>query len=155
VLTATTRERIEALKRRYPQPRSALIPALALAQDEVGYLAPEAVRDVAELFEMHPNEVFDVASFYTMLFKKPVGRHVLQVCTNISCLLSSSDAILAHLCNRLGIRPGETTSDGRFTLMEVECLASCDTAPVIQVSNRYYHENLTIEKLDRLIDDLP
>ena len=90
----------------------------------------------------------------SMLFKRPVGRHVLQVCTNISCLLMNSDEIVEHLEQRLGIRPGETTGDGKFTLMEVECLASCGTAPVLQRSNQEYHENLTVEKLDRLLDGL-
>jgi NADH-quinone oxidoreductase E subunit len=154
VLSDTTRQRIEELIGRYPERRSALIPALMTAQDQIGYLPPEAVAEVGRMFGMHPNEVLQVATFYSMLFKRPVGRHVLQVCTNISCLLRDSDTIVSHIGKRLGIRPGETTSDGRFTLMEVECLASCGTAPVLQLTNREYHENLTVEKLDSLIDGL-
>jgi len=153
VLSDTTRQRIEGLMRRYPQARSALIPSLRLAQEEAGYLSPEAIADVAGLFRMHPNEVYDVASFYTMLYKKPVGRYVVAVCTNISCLLCDSDSIMARIEARLGIRPGETTSDRRFTLMEVECLASCDTAPVVQINDEY-HERLTPERLDGILDNL-
>ena len=138
---------------RYPQPRSALIPSLLLAQDEIGYLSQDAVREVAVIFRVAPNEVYEVASFYTMLFKKPVGKYVIQVCTNISCLLCNCEEIMAHLQRRLQIRPGETTQDGRFTLLEVECLASCGTAPVVQI-NEDYHENLTVEKLDRILDSL-
>ena len=138
---------------RYPQARSALIPSLHLAQAEAGYLSPEIIREVAKIFRLSPNEVYEVASFYTMLFKKPVGRYVVQVCTNISCLLCNCEEIMAHLQKRLGIKPGETTPDRKFTLMEVECLASCGTAPVVQI-NEDYHENLTVEKLDRILDSL-
>jgi NADH-quinone oxidoreductase E subunit len=134
-------------------PRSALIPALQLAQGEAGYLSPEVVREIAQIFRLSPNEVFEVASFYTMLFKKPVGKYVVQVCTNISCLLCDSDSIMAHLQKRLGIKPGETTPDRKFTLLEVECLASCGTAPVVQI-NENYHESLTPGKLDEILDGL-
>ncbi len=153
MLSEVTRNRIEALMRRYPRARSALIPSLQLAQDEAGYLSPGAVVDVAEIFRLSPNEVYEVASFYTMLYKKPVGKYVIQVCTNISCLLCNCEALMAHLQERLGIKPGETTPDGKFTLVEVECLASCGTAPVVQI-NEEYHENLTIEKLDRILESL-
>ncbi len=105
------------------------------------------------MFGMAPNEVYEVASFYTMLYKRPVGKYVIQVCTNISCLLCNSEEIMAHLQQRLGIKPGETTADRKFTLLEVECLASCGTAPVVQI-NEDYHENLTVEKLDRILDAL-
>ncbi len=138
---------------RYPQPRSALIPALRIAQEEAGYLSQEAVREVAGMFKLSPNEVYEVASFYTMLFKKPVGKYVIQVCTNISCLLCNCEGLMAHLQKRLGIKAGETTPDRRFTLLEVECLASCGTAPVVQI-NETYHEDLTVEKLDRILDSL-
>ena len=138
---------------RYPQPRSALIPALRIAQEQAGYLSQDAVREVAGMFKLSPNEVYEVASFYTMLFKKPVGKYVIQVCTNISCLLCNCESLMAHLQKRLGIKAGETTPDRRFTLLEVECLASCGTAPVVQI-NENYHEDLTVEKLDRILDSL-
>ena len=153
MLKDTTRLKIDALIARYPQRRSALIPALQLAQEQHGYLSSDVVREIAQIFGLSPNEVYEVASFYTMLYKKPVGKYVLQVCTNISCLLCDSEEIMAHLQKRLGIKPGQTTSDGRFTLMEVECLASCGTAPVVQI-NDDYHENLTPGKLDEILDQL-
>jgi NADH-quinone oxidoreductase subunit E len=153
MLSDATRKRIADLTAKYPQPRSALIPALQLAQVEAGYLSEDLVSEIAGMFKLTPGEVFEVASFYSMLFKKPVGKYVIQVCTNISCLLRKSDQIMEHLQKRLGIRPGETTPDRRFTLLEVECLASCGTAPAAQI-NDGYHENLTIEKLDQILDDL-
>ncbi len=153
MLSETSRQKIQALIARYPQARSALIPSLRVAQEEIGYLPPVAMQEIAGIFGLSPNEVSEVASFYTMLFKKPVGKYVIQVCTNISCLLRDSEEIMAHLQKKLGIKPGETTSDGKFTLIEVECLASCGTAPVVQI-NEDYHENLTPEKLDRILDSL-
>jgi NADH-quinone oxidoreductase E subunit len=153
MLSENTRQKIKALIARYPHVRSALVPSLQLAQEEAGYLSPNLIRAVATIFGLTPNEVYEVASFYTMLHKKPVGRYVVQVCTNISCLLCRSEDIMSHLERRLGIKPGETTSDNRFTLMEVECLASCGTAPVVQI-NDDYHEDLTPEKLDKILDSL-
>jgi len=130
-----------------------LIPSLQITQEENGYVTPEAVQEIARIFGLSPNEVYEVASFYTMLYKKPVGKYVIQICTNISCLLCDCEKLLAHLQVRLGIKPGETTPDGKFTLVEVECLASCGTAPVVQI-NEDYHEDLTIEKLDLILDSL-
>jgi NADH-quinone oxidoreductase subunit E len=153
MLSEATRKKIEALMQRYPQRRSALIPSLHLAQEETGHISPEIIQQIAAMFGLAANEVYEVASFYTMFFKKPVGKYVIQVCTNISCLLCSCEEIVAHLRHRLGIKLGETTSDLRFTLLEVECLASCGTAPVVQI-NETYHENLTVEKLDRILDAL-
>ena len=153
MLSAETRGRIDQLIRKYPRPRSALIPALKLAQAETGHLSDAVVEELSGIFDLPPNEILAVASFYTMLFKKPVGKHVIWVCTNISCLLCNSDAIMKHLEEKLGIRPGETTSDRRFTLFEAECLASCGTAPAAQIDDDYY-EDLTPEKLDRILDSL-
>jgi NADH-quinone oxidoreductase E subunit len=153
MLSQATLQKIDALIRKYPYRRSALIPSLQLAQEEVGYLSVDAVREVARIFELSPNEVYEVASFYTMLFKTPVGKYVVQVCTNISCLLCGCEEIMSHLVERLGIQPGETTGDKKFTLMEVECLASCGTAPVAQI-NEDYHESLTPKRLDEVLDGL-
>ncbi len=153
MLSKATLQKIDELIAKYPVRRSALIPALHIAQEEAGYISPDVVREIAGIFELAPNEVYEVVSFYTMLFKAPVGKYVLQVCTNISCLLCDSEGIMAHLQKRLGIKPGETTPDNRFTLLEVECLASCGTAPVVQI-NDDYHECLTPEKLDRILDSL-
>lgn len=153
MLSEATRDRIQALITKYPQPRSALIPTLHMAQDEVGYLSPDVIQEIAEIFGLSPNEVYEVVSFYTMFHRKPVGKYVVQVCTNISCLLCKSEEIMAHLQKRLGIKPGETTADKKFTLIEVECLASCGTAPVVQINDKY-HENLTLERLDQILDGL-
>ena len=153
MLSEQTRLRIEALIRKYPVPRSALIPSLMVVQREAGFVSNEAMADLAQIFHLTPNEVLEVAGFYTMIFRKPVGKYVIWVCTNISCLLCDSDSIMAHLQKRLGAKPGETTADGRYTLLEAECLASCGTAPVVQINADYY-ENLTVEKLDRILDSL-
>ena len=137
----------------YPVKRAAIMPVLWLAQREFGYLSPEVQQYVADLMGFPLAWVSGLASFYTMYYKKPVGRHHLQVCTNVSCMLRGSDEIVRTIENRLGITLGQTTSDGKFTLDEVECLASCGTAPMMQV-NEDYLENLspesTLEILERL-----
>lgn len=153
MLSESACRQIQALIGKYPQKRSALIPSLQLAQKEAGYISADIVGEVADLFNLSPNEVYEVVSFYTMFYRKPVGKHVVQVCTNISCMLCNAEGILAHLTERLGIGPGETTPDKKFTLLEVECLGSCGTGPVVQI-NEDYHEDLTPEKLDRILDSL-
>jgi NADH-quinone oxidoreductase subunit E len=153
MLSENTRKQVVDLMQKYPRPRSALIPALRLAQTQAGYLSESVLADIAQIFELTPSEVNEVATFYSMLFTKPVGKYVIWVCTNISCMLHKSDEIIKHLENRLGIQPGETTPDKRFTLMEAECLASCGTAPMAQINDDYY-ENLTPEKLDWILDGL-
>ena len=153
MLSGAACEKIQTLMRKYPRKRSALIPSLQLAQKEAGYLSSETITEVARLFELTPNEVNEVVSFYTMFYKKPMGKYVIQVCTNISCLLCNAEDIVAHLTQRLGIRVGETSPDKKFTLLEVECLGSCGTSPVVQINEDYY-EDLTTEKLDRILDSL-
>jgi NADH-quinone oxidoreductase E subunit len=138
---------------RYPRKRSALLPALQLAQKESGHISPETIDEIARLFNISPNEIYEAASFYTMLYKEPVGKYVIQVCTNISCLLCNAESIVKHLVHRLGIQPGETTPDSKYTLMEVECLGSCGTSPVMQINEDYY-ENLSPEKIDQILDNL-
>jgi NADH-quinone oxidoreductase E subunit len=153
MLSEAACRQIQTLMEKYPQKRSALIPALQLAQKEAGYLSPETISEIATIFSLTPNEVNEVVSFYTMLYKKPVGKYVLQVCTNISCLLCNAEHLMEHLTRRLGIKPGETTPDKKYTLMEVECLGSCGTSPVVQINEQYY-EDLTPEKLDKILDSL-
>lgn len=153
MISPETRSKIEALKAKYPLARSALVPALHLAQREIGYLSPEAMREVAALVGVPPVEAASVASFYTMLQRKPVGRHVIQVCTNLSCSLLGAEHLVEVLRRRLGIDVGQTTPDGRFTLETVECLGSCGTAPVMQIDDDYY-ENVTEESLDRILFEL-
>ncbi len=144
-----------AILERYPSDRkqAALLPALRLVQDLVGHLPPEALERVAAKLGIPPTATAEVATFYSMLRLEPSGRYVIDVCTNVSCSLCGAEQILAHLERKLGCSLGETSPDGKFTLREVECLASCGTAPVLQV-NEEFHERLTPEKLDALLETL-
>jgi NADH-quinone oxidoreductase subunit E len=153
MISQAVREQIQALMSKYPKKRSALIPSLQLAQKEAGYLSKDAICEIARIFELSPSEVYEVATFYTMLYKKPMGKYVIQVCTNISCLLCNAEDIVSRLTGKLGIQLGETTPDGKYTLLEVECLGSCGTSPVMQINEDYYEE-LTPEKVDRILDSL-
>jgi NADH-quinone oxidoreductase subunit E len=153
MLSQEAQQHIRDLIGKYPRKRSALIPSLHLAQKEAGYLSNDTIAEIAKIFDLSPNEVLEVVSFYTMLYKKPMGKYVIQVCTNISCLLCNAEDIVAHLTGKLGIRFGETTQDGKYTLLEVECLGSCGTSPVIQINDDYY-EDLTPEKVDQILDSL-
>jgi NADH-quinone oxidoreductase subunit E len=139
---------------RYPTRQAALLPTLWLAQDEFGWLSDEAQDYVARLMELPPAHVRAVVSFYTMFHRKPVGRFLIDVCTNLSCRLRGADRIVECLSRRLGIALGETTPDRRFTLQSVECLASCGTAPMLQLNQHRFYENLTEESALRLIDEL-
>ncbi|HVT45017.1 MAG TPA: NAD(P)H-dependent oxidoreductase subunit E [Thermoanaerobaculia bacterium] len=147
------KRRFDDLLPRYPTRMAVLLPTLHLAQEEWGWISPEVVVYVADLLELSPATVFGVVSFYNMYNQRPVGKYHLQVCTNLSCMLGGAYDIYDRLQEKLGIAPGETTADGRFTLVEVECLGSCDTAPVVQVNNDY-HEGLTMETTERLVDGL-
>lgn len=134
--------------------QSAVMAALRLVQESHGgWLDQKSMDDVAYYLDMPPIAVYEVASFYSMYELKPVGRHKICVCTNISCMLNDADRIVGHLYARLGIRFGETTSDGRFTLKEVECLGACGGAPMMQIGRQYY-ENITPEILDSILDTL-
>ena len=148
-----TLELISKIIKRYPEGRqkSALLPILHIAQAENdGWLSSEVMDYVASLLNILPIEVYEVATFYSMFNLKPVGNCVIEVCQTGPCWLRGSEELLAHFENRLGIKPGETTTDGRFTLKTVECLAACGNAPVIQVGTEY-HENMTAEKADQLL----
>jgi len=139
---------------RYPERRAALMPALWLAQREFGWLSPAVQAYVAALMELPLAWVTSVVTFYTMYWTEPPARHHLQVCRNLPCALRGSLRICDAITERLGIRNGERTPDGRFALEEVECLASCGTAPAMQVNNGAYHENLTVADAIALIDRL-
>jgi NADH-quinone oxidoreductase E subunit len=138
---------------RYPKREAAMIPVLYLTQREFGYLSPEAIEYVAELMGLSPARVYGVVTFYTMLYRKPMGKYHVQVCRTLPCALKGAEKITQLLKARLRIGVGETTGDGRFTLSEVECLASCGTAPMMQVNDDYY-EDLTEEKLERILEGL-
>jgi NADH-quinone oxidoreductase subunit E len=131
-----------------------VLPALYLAQEEHGYVTDEDVQYIAERLDMRVNEVEEVVTFYTMYSRQPIGRHKLQVCRTLSCMLLGAEKITEHLSQRLGVEVGETTPDGKFTLQEVECLGYCDLAPCLQV-NFAYHERVTTETVDELLRTLP
>jgi len=136
----------------YPMKRSALVPTLLYAQDEVGHLSDEVIREIAGRVELTELEVRNVISYYSMLTTKPRGRYNVQVCTNIACLLRGGEAILDHCKVKLGIGSKQTTADGMFSLEEVECIGACSWAPAVQV-NYDFHENLTPEKMDRVLKE--
>ena len=137
----------------YPEPRSALVPLCHLAQEQDGWLSPEAVEHIAELLDLTPVEVLGTASFYDMLKTEPVGRYLIGVCTNIACLLAGGYELLEHAEHSLGIPVGGTTPDGTFSLEEVECIAFCDRAPCAVANYRYFGP-LDAGGFDRLVDDL-
>ncbi len=144
---------LDGILKRYPDKRSALLPALYIAQREFGWISESVMVYVGGLLDLTPPKVFEVVTFYTMFNQKPVGKFHLQFCKTLSCALVGADDLIGYLQQKLGIRVGETTSDGMFTLKLVECLGSCGTAPVMQVNDAYY-ENLNREKLDRILDGL-
>lgn len=140
---------------KYPpeRKRAAMLPTLWLAQRQWGWISPEVMEYVAKLLEVAPMKVYEVVTFYTMFNQKPVGKYHLQVCRTLSCELCGKEDIVSHLKNKLGIKLGETTVDGKFTLTEVECLGSCGTAPMMQVNEDYY-ESLTPQKVDEILASL-
>jgi len=151
--SADARQRIEQLIERYPQKRSALIPGLWIIQEELGWLRPDAMEELAEMVGVEPVQVEETASFYSLLFKKPKGKYIVDICTNISCMLCGGNELSGAIQQKLGIKPGQTTEDGLFTLREVECLAGCMGAPCAQINYEYY-ENLTSESLFKTLDAL-
>src|SRR4051795_8537288 len=152
-LNAESTRRAEKLIALYPEPRSALIPILHVAQEQDGWLTPDGMAHVAELLDLTPAEVLGTASFYDMLFTHPVGRHLVSVCTNIACLLNGGYELLEHAEERLGVKAGGTTTDGEFTLEEVECIALCGEAPCLAVNWRFFG-NVSNEGFDHLVDEL-
>jgi NADH-quinone oxidoreductase subunit E len=137
----------------YPVKRSAVLPALYIAQEEHGYVMDDDVRYIADRLGMRVNEVEEVVTFYTMYSRQPIGKHKLQVCRTLSCMLLGAEQITEHISEKLGVEVGKTTADGRFTLQEVECLGFCDLAPCLQV-NFDYHEKVTKESVDDIIKNL-
>ncbi len=156
LISEASRAEIDQWIAKYPaeQRQSACMPALRIVQDQNGGWLTEPLMDaVADYLNMPSIAVYEVATFYSMYEHKPVGRHKVCVCTNISCLLCGSDEIVGHLQNKLGIKFGEVTEDGKFSLKEVECLGACSGAPMMQIGREYF-ENLTPEKIDSILDGL-
>jgi NADH-quinone oxidoreductase E subunit len=147
-------KQLDRLRSKYPQSKPLVLPALWMAQRQFGWISPEAMKYVAGLLDLPVSHVYGVVTFYTMFNTKPVGKYHLQVCTNVSCMLRGGDRLLDHACRRLNVGKGETSADNRFTVTEVECLGSCGTAPAVQV-NDDYHENLSVESFDKLLNELP
>jgi NADH-quinone oxidoreductase subunit E len=156
-INPATQAEIDLWLTKYPpdKKRSALLIALRLVQeDNGGWLTTELMDAVADYLELPKTAVYEVATFYKMYDLKPTGRHKISVCNSISCHLNGSGKILEHLEHKLNVKPGETTQDGFCTLKEVECLAACVNAPVMQIDDRDYHENLTFEKVDTILEEI-
>lgn len=140
-----------SLLERYPEKSSLMLPSLWMVQYQEGWISPEAMQFLAQKLDCSAMDVYSVASFYTMFNLKPVGKYHIQLCKTLSCMLRGSQKMQAHIENKLGIKAGQTTQDGKFTFSLVECLGSCGTAPCMSFNDDYV-ENLTLEKLDELID---
>jgi NADH-quinone oxidoreductase subunit E len=153
MLSEESKTKITQLKGRYQNPQSVVLAALWMWQDEHGWISEDGMKEVAALLDLPYHHVYGVVTFYTMYNKNPVGRHKIEVCTNVSCSLRNGEAMVKHLQKRLKIKVGETTADKRFTLVEAECLGACGGAPVMQVGDEYY-ENLSPERIDKILGEL-
>src|SRR5438046_5169536 len=153
MISEQAKQRMRNLASRYPVARSAIMPALYIAQQEEGYLTQEGLQAVAEAIGLTPDDVESVATFYTMYYQQPQGKKIIKVCTSLSCYLRNCDKLVEHLENRLNIKRGETTPDGNYTLLTAECLASCGTAPVLQINDEFV-ENVTLQSADALLNKL-
>jgi len=149
----TMREQIEAVTARYPDTRSAIMPALHIAQEKYGHLPGEVLEEVADILEVERIWVYELATFYTLFHTEPVGMFHIQLCDNLSCMLRGSEALLEHMEDALGIQNGATTPDGLFTLSTVECLGACEMAPMLQVGDDF-HGDLDTKRIDQLFDKL-
>ena len=154
--TPERRAALDDLLTKYPpdRKRSAVLAALYLVQEQHGHLTASGMRHIAQILDMAPAEVEDVATYYVMFFREKVGTYVLQVCRTLSCALAGAERVTEALASKLGIHPGETDPSGMFTLMEFECLGACDRAPIVMVNNEHWHEKATAESCARLVDDL-
>jgi NADH-quinone oxidoreductase subunit E len=153
MLSDALKRKFDQVIARYPLKRSAIVPLLMFAQDEIGHVSDEAIEEIARRVEVRPIEVIEDISYYAMLHRRPIGKYNFQVCTNISCMLRGGEEIFEHCSKKLGIGHKQTTPDGQFSLEEVECLGACCGAPAMQVNYDFY-EDLTPEKIDRLIESL-
>jgi len=153
ILTEESIKQIREKTSQYPHFKSTILPALTIAYHQVGHLNDRIYREIAQIINVPQVEIAEAATFYTLFPKQPVGKYLIQVCHNISCALLGADSLLAYLEQKLGIKKGETTPDNLFTLITVECLGSCATAPMMQINQDYY-ENLTREKVDLILEEL-
>jgi len=148
LLSEATRTRITELMGRYPHPRSALLPSLYLVQEEKGFVSEESMAEVGDLLHLTAADVKSVASYYTMFAKKPVGRHMLEICTNLACKARDCDSVVSHVLKTLNVELGGTTADGRYTVEEVECLGQCEFAPMIEIDLEPFGPLTTPERID-------
>jgi len=153
VFSKAAQEKIPGILERYAEKRAALLPLLWLAQEEHGYVSEAAMKEIAGLLSLTPPQVYENVTFYTMFNRQPIGKFHIQVCRSLMCALVGTAQLLGWIHAKLGIKPGQTTPDGLFTLSTVECLASCGTGPMMQVNDDYF-EQLTQEKVNRILDDL-
>jgi len=153
MLSELNQKKVEELRKRYPTSQALVLPVLWMVQEQEGYISEDSMKYIGTLLNVPFGHILGVVTFYTMLQKKAVGKHHIEVCTNISCMLRGSGKILEHIEKRLGITVGDTSPDKRWTLSEAECMGSCGTAPMVAIGDEYY-ENLTLEKVDKLIDSL-
>ncbi|MBI3193908.1 MAG: NADH-quinone oxidoreductase subunit NuoE [Ignavibacteriae bacterium] len=153
MLSEENLKKVEKLKPRFQTTQALTLPVLWMIQQQHGWISSEAMLYVAQLLNVPVSHVYGVVTFYTMYNQKPVGKYHLQVCTNVSCMLNGGEELRDHVCERLGVKLGETTSDSRFTVTEVECLGSCGTAPMMQVNDDYF-ENISLEQVDELLEKL-
>ena len=144
---------VKRYKAKYPDPKAALLPVLWMIQNKYGWISLDSMKYAGDLLDVPYEHVIGVVTFYTMFNKKPVGKVHLQICTNVSCMLRGGYELYQYVSDKLGIKNKETTEDGMFTIEEVECLGSCGTAPMMQVNNKDFYENLTLEKMDLLLED--
>jgi NADH-quinone oxidoreductase E subunit len=153
MFTEENLKKVKDLKTKYPTAKALTLPVLWIAQEQFGWVSTDVMKYISELIQIPYSHVYSVANFYTMYNKKPVGKYHIQICTNISCQLLGAEKLADHLCKKLNVKKGEITSDGKYSVSEVECLGSCGTAPTMQVNDDYF-ENLTPEKIDSIIDKL-
>jgi len=153
ILTEESVNKIKEKAKQYPRRKSAILPALTVAYQQVGHVDPEIYEEISRIIKISALEIAEAATFYTMFPKEPRGKYLIQVCHNISCALMGANSLVSYLENKLGIVKGETTDDDMFTLITVECLGSCATAPMMQINDIFY-ENLTPEKVDQILEEL-
>ncbi len=152
-VTEDTKKKIEKIIARYPKKQAAILPVIHVIQREKGFVSENEEIWIADLLEINPVRVREVVTFYSMLSQKPLGKYHIQVCSNLTCSLRGAETLIDYLSEKLGIRPGETTEDGKFTLTTVECLGACEQAPSMMVNDDYYG-HLDKEKIDKILDEL-
>jgi NADH-quinone oxidoreductase subunit E len=142
------------IKSHYPDSKSALLPVLWMVQEKYGWISEDSMKCIGDLLDIPYEHILGVVTFYTMFNSKPVGKVHLQICTNVSCMIKGGHELFKYISDKLGIKNKETTADGMYTIEEVECLGSCATAPMMQVNNKEFYENLTKEKIEKLLEEL-